>query len=209
MNLLEPQRSEAWHSARCGKLTGSRFADVMNLIAGGKPGANRRALITQLAVERLTGKTVETFQNDAMRRGTELEPEARAAYEAHTGELVEEVGFIPHPVLTFVGVSPDGLLGNDGMVELKCPANMAKHLEALRSNEHAKEYKWQLQGQLWVAHRKWVDAVSYDPRFPEHLRLAIARIPRDESAIKELAAECAKANSEIEEVLFTLQKKAA
>jgi hypothetical protein len=94
-------------------------------------------------------------------------------------------------------------------VELKCPANMAKHLEALRANEHAKEYKWQLQGQLWVAHRKWVDAVSYDPRFPEHLRLAIARIERDESAIKELAAECDKANHEIEEVLFTLQKKAA
>jgi hypothetical protein len=82
-------------------------------------------------------------------------------------------------------------------------------LEALRANEHAKEYKWQLQGQLWVTHRKWVDAVSYDPRFPEHLRLAIARIERDESAIKELAAECEKANSEIEEVLFTLQKKAA
>jgi putative phage-type endonuclease len=203
------QRSSEWMAVRCGKLTGSRFADVMNLISGGKPGANRRALITQLAVERLTGKCVDTFQNDAMRRGTELEPEARAAYEAHTGELVEEVGFIPHPVLSYVGVSPDGLLGDDGMVELKCPANMAKHLEALRANEHAKEYKWQLQGQLWVAHRKWVDAVSYDPRFPEHLRLAIARIERDESAIKELAAECDKANHEIEEVLFTLQKKAA
>lgn len=203
------QRSSEWFDARCGKLTGSRFSDVMNLIAGGKPGANRRALITMLAVERLTGKCVETFQNDAMRRGTELEPEARAAYEALTGELVEEVGFIPHPVLPYVGVSPDGLLGDDGMVELKCPANMAKHLDALRANDHAKEYRWQLQGQLWVAHRKWVDAVSYDPRFPEHLRLAICRVSRDEASIKELAAECAKANDEIEEVLFTLQKKAA
>lgn len=203
------QRSSEWFDARCGKLTGSRFSDVMNLIAGGKPGANRRALITMLAVERLTGKCVETFQNDAMRRGTELEPEARAAYEAHTGELVEEVGFIPHPVLPYVGVSPDGLLGEDGMVELKCPANMAKHLDALRANDHAKEYRWQLQGQLWVAHRKWVDAVSYDPRFPEHLRLAICRVNRDEASIKELAAECAKANDEIEDVLFTLQKKAA
>jgi putative phage-type endonuclease len=203
------QRSSEWMAIRCGKLTGSRFADVMNLIAGGKPGANRRSLITMLAVERLTGKCVETFQNDAMRRGTELEPEARAAYEAFTGELVEEVGFIPHPTLKYVGVSPDGLLGDDGMVELKAPANMAKHLDALRANDHAKEYRWQLQGQLWVAHRKWVDAVSYDPRFPEHLRLAICRVPRDEAAIKELAAECAKANDEIEEVLFTLQQKAA
>lgn len=203
------QRSEAWFDARCGKLTGSRFADVMNVLKDGAPGANRRNLVTLLAVERLTGKTVETFQNDAMRRGTELEPEARAAFEAHTGELVEVVGFIPHPVLDYVGVSPDGLLGDDGMAEFKCPSSMAKHLDALRTDDHAKEYKWQLQGQLWVAHRKWVKAVSYDPRFPEHLRLAICHVERDEKAIKELATECDKANAEIEQVLTQLQQKEA
>lgn len=200
------QRDDAWFAMRAGKLTASRFADVMNIIAGGKPGANRRALITLLAVERLTGTCVETFQNDAMRRGTELEGEARAAYEAHTGELVREVAFIPHPTLAYVGVSPDGMLDPNGMTEFKCPANMAKHLEALRSNEHAQEYRWQLLGQLWVAEREWVDAVSYDPRFPEHLRLAICRVYRDESAIKQLAAECAKANEEIEAVLSDLQR---
>ena len=163
----------------------------------------------KMAVVRLTGATVETFQNDAMRRGTELEPAARAAYEAHTGELVEEVGFIQHPKLAFVGVSPDGLLGDDGLVELKCPANMAKHLDALRSNDHAKEYRWQLQGQLWVTGRQWVDAVSFDPRFPEHLRLAICRVNRDESAIAQLSAECCKANDEIESILHDLKKEAA
>lgn len=205
------QRSEAWFDARCGKLTGSRFADVMNVLKGGSPGANRRNLVTLLAVERLTRATVETFQNDAMRRGTELEPEARAVFEAQTGDLVDVVGFIPHPTLDYVGVSPDGLLGDDGMVEFKCPASMAKHLDALRSNDHAKEYRWQLQGQLWVAHRKWVKAVSYDPRFPEHLRLAICHVERDEKAIKELAAECATANDEIESILSELlqQKEAA
>lgn len=205
------QRSEAWFDARCGKLTGSRFADVMNVLKDGSPGANRRNLVTLLAVERLTRATVETFQNDAMRRGTELEPEARAVFEAQTGELVDVVGFIPHPALDYVGVSPDGLLGDDGMVEFKCPASMAKHLDALRSNDHAKEYRWQLQGQLWVAHRKWVKAVSYDPRFPEHLRLAICHVERDEKAIKELAAECVKANDEIESILSELlqQKEAA
>lgn len=200
------QRDDSWFAMRAGKLTASRFADVMNLISGGKPGANRRALITLLAVERLTGTCVETFQNDAMRRGTELEGEARAAYEAHTGELVREVAFIPHPTLAYVGVSPDGMLDPNGMTEFKCPANMAKHLESLRSNEHAQEYRWQLLGQLWVAEREWVDAVSYDPRFPEHLRLAICRVYRDESAIKQLAAECAKANEEIEAVLADLQR---
>lgn len=203
------QRSPEWIAARLGKLTASRFADVMNILKDGTPGANRRALVTMLAVERLTGSPVDTFQNDAMRRGTELEPAARAAYEAHTGELVEEVAFIQHPELSYVGVSPDGLLGTAGMVELKCPANMAKHLDALRSNDHAKEYKWQLLGQLWVAEREWVDAASFDPRFPEHLRLAIFRVHRDEIAIKQLAAECAKANDEIETILHDLQQKAA
>ena len=203
------QHSTEWFAARCGKLTASRFADVMNVLKDGTPGANRRALVTLLAVERLTGATVETFQNDAMRRGTELEPAARAAYEAHTGELVETVGFIPHPALSYVGVSPDGLLGESGMVELKCPANMAKHLDALRYGDHAKEYRWQLQGQLWVAEREWVDATSFDPRFPEHLRLAIVRVTRDELAIKQLADECAKANAEIESILHDLKQKEA
>jgi putative phage-type endonuclease len=206
---MDAQRTEAWFQQRVGKLTASRFADVMNVLKNGEPGANRRNLVTLLAVERLTGATVDTFQNDAMRRGTELEPEARAAYEAHTGELVEEVGFVPHPQLDYCGVSPDGLLGRDGLVELKCPASMAKHLDALRVGDHAVEYRWQLQGQLWVTGRQWVDAVSYDPRFPEHLRLAIVRVQRDEKAIADLAAECAKANAEIETILYQLQQKAA
>lgn len=203
------QRSDDWFRARAGKLTASRFADVMNVLKDGSPGANRRQLVTLLAVERLTGECVETFQNDAMRRGTELEPAARAAYEAHTGELVEEVGFVPHPALAYVGVSPDGLLGDDGLVELKCPANMAKHLDALRSDDHAKEYRWQLQGQLWVTGRAWVDAVSFDPRFPPHLQLAICRVQRDEAAIAQLATECEKANTEIETILHDLKKEAA
>lgn len=206
---MDAQRTDAWFAARCGKLTGSRFSDVMNVLKDGKPGAGRRELVTLLAIERLTGSTVDTFQNDAMRRGTELEPEARAAYEAHSGELVEEVGYIAHRELDYVGVSPDGLLGNDGMAEFKCPASQSKHLAALLSGEHATEYRWQLQGQLWVCERAWIKAVSYDPRFPPHLRLAITHVERDEQAIASLADECAKANAEIETVLFQLQQKAA
>lgn len=203
------QRSSEWYDARRGKLTGSAFSDVMNILKDGKPGASRRELVTRLALERLTGQTIDGFQNEAMRRGIELEPEARAAFEAETGEIVDEVGFIDHPVLPYVGVSPDGLIGNDGMVEFKCPYSMAKHLDALRSSDHAKEYRWQLQGQLWVAHRKWVKAVSYDPRFPEHLRLAICHVERDEKAIGQLADECQKANAEIEQVVTQLQQKEA
>jgi putative phage-type endonuclease len=206
---MDAQRTEAWFAKRRGKLTGSAFADVMNVLKDGKPGASRRELVTRLALERLTGATVDTFQNEAMRRGIELEPEARAAYEAHTGELVEQADFIDHRELPFVGVSPDGLIAKPGMAEFKCPFSQAKHLAALLTGEHATEYRWQLQGQLWVAEREWVDAVSYDPRFPEHLRLAITRVHRDEKAIAQLAAECAKANDEIEAVLYQLQQKAA
>lgn len=205
---MDAQRTPEWFAKRCGKLTGSAFADVMNVLKDGKPGAGRRELVTRLAIERLTGSTVDTFQNDAMRRGIELEPEARAAYEAETGELVELVDFIAHRELDYVGVSPDGLLSG-GMVEFKCPASQSKHLAAVLTGEHATEYRWQLLGQLWVAEREWVDAVSYDPRFPEHLRLAIKRVYRDENAIAQLAAECAKAHDEINEVLFQLQQKAA
>lgn len=203
------QGSTEWRLARCGKLTASRFAHVMNVLKDGSPGANRRELVTQLAIERLTGVPVDGYENDAMRRGRELEAEARAAYEADTGELVEQVAFVNHPEMDFVGVSPDGLLGDDGLLEIKCPANMAKHLEALRVNEHAREYRWQLQGQLWVTHRRWVKAASYDPRFPPHLRLAVAHVERDEKAIRELAEACVKANDEINEILYQLQQKAA
>lgn len=199
------QRTEAWFAQRRGKLTGSAFCDLMNVLKDGKPGANRRELVTRLALERLTGSTVDTYQNEAMRRGIELEPEARAAYEAHTGELVELIDFIEDGGMPFVGVSPDGLLGSDGMVEFKCPASQSKHLDALRRGEHAVEYRWQLQGQLMVAQRDWVDAVSYDNRFPEHLRLAIKRVYRDEQAIKQLAAECERANDEIESIVAELR----
>lgn len=198
------QRTDAWMRARAGKFTGSRFADLMARTKSG-PSAVRDNLIATLAVERITGTCVETYSNAAMQRGTELEPEARAAYEAHIGDLVLEVAWVQHPGLNFVGVSPDGLVGDDGMVELKCPAAMAKHLAALRSGQHAVEYKWQLQGQLWVTGRAWVHIVSYDPRWPADMRLAITRVMRDEDAIAQLSAECLRGNDEVEKIVSELQ----
>ena len=92
--------------------------------------------------------------------------------------------------LAFVGVSPDGLVGKPGLVEIKCPASQAKRLAALPQRAHAAEYRWQVQGQLWVAEREWCDVVSYDPRYPEGLQIAITRVFRDESAIKALEQAC-------------------
>lgn len=199
------QRDESWFAQRAGKLTGSRFADLMARTKTG-PSASRRNLLATLAVERLTGQCVETYTNGAMERGIALEEEARQAYEAHIGQMTVELDFIQHPKLPYVGVSPDGLVGDDGMVEFKCPASMAKHLDALRTGAHAEEYRWQLQGQLWVVGRAWVDAVSYDPRYPERLRLAITRVERDEEAIKELEAACVEAEAEVAAMVAELQQ---
>lgn len=199
------QGSPEWFALRAGKFSGSRFADLMARTKSG-PSASRANLITQLAIERITGQCAETYQNAAMQRGTELEPEARAAYEVHTGALVEEIAWVPHPRYEFVGVSPDGFVGDVGMVEIKCPSAMAKHVDALRSGAHATEYKWQLQGQLWVCGREWVDCVSYDPRFPEGLQLAITRVYGDEKSQNELVEACLAADMEVCELVEELTR---
>ena len=189
------QGSDEWLALRCGKFTASRFSDLMARTKTG-PSASRANLIALLAVERLTGKPAETYQNAAMARGTELEPEARIAYEQRIGTLVEESAFVVHPSLPYVGMSPDGMVGDDGLIEIKCPG-AAKHIEALRRGAHAVDYRWQIQGQMWVSGRKWCDAVSYHPDFPEHLRLAITRVERDEIAIGELEKACIEAEAEV------------
>lgn len=198
------QGSIEWLALRAGKFTGSRFADLMATTRSG-PSASRANLIVTLALEILTGEPEQTYQNDAMRRGTELEPFARGAYEAHTGELVEQVAFVEHQTMPYVGVSPDGLLGSDGLIEIKCPASQAKHLAALRDGSHATEYRWQIQGQLWVTGRQWCDAVSYDPRFPEGLQLAIRRVERDEKAIKDLQDACIAGHVEVQAIVAELR----
>lgn len=198
------QGSIEWLALRAGKFTGSRFADLMATTRSG-PSASRANLIVTLALEILTGEPEQTYQNDAMRRGTELEPFARGAYEAHTGELVEQVAFVEHQTMPYVGVSPDGLLGSDGLIEIKCPASQAKHLAALRDGSHATEYRCQIQGQLWVTGRQWCDAVSYDPRFPEGLQLAIRRVERDEKAIKDLQDACIAGHVEVQAIVAELR----
>lgn len=196
MKANEAQATPEWMLARCGQFTASRAADLMAKTKSG-PSASRGNLLALLAVERLTGHPVETYQNDAMRRGTELESEARDMYAFTHGVVVEESGYVAAPDLPNCGCSPDGLIGSDALLEIKCPASMAKHVAALRTGDHAKEYQWQLQHQLLVTGRQWVDAASYDPRFPEGLQLAVVRVNRDEAAIAELAAEIVKADAEV------------
>lgn len=205
MKANASQESADWLVSRAGKFTASRASDLMAKTKTG-PGAARGNLIALLAVERLTGQPVETYQNAAMARGIETEAEARDAYSFARSVAVDEVGYVPHPSIANVGCSPDGLIGDDGLLEIKCPASMAKHLDSLRTGAHAVEYRWQLQHQLFVTGRAWVDAASYDPRFPEGLQLAIKRVERDEAAIAELAAEITKAEGEVNAVLAELNQ---
>jgi putative phage-type endonuclease len=180
---------------------------VADVIAKTKTGygASRANLMADLICERLTGQPASTFSNAAMEWGTEQEPHARAAYSARTGELVEEVGFIDHPRILNSGASPDGLVGDEGLVEFKCPAT-ATHLDTLLAGDVPTKYIPQMQWQMACTGRKWCDFCSYDPRLPEHLRMFVKRVERDNDYIKMLEGEVTVFLAELEEKLSKLQE---
>lgn len=183
------QGSDEWKALRMGKVTASRVADVVARTKTGY-GASRANYMAQLIAERLTGTVAEAYTNAAMIHGTETEPEARAAYEFYQGVTVEQIAFMPHPKIDQAGASPDGLVGADGLVEIKCP-NTATHLETLLGQAVPAKYETQMQFQMACTGRKWCDFVSYDPRMPENMRLFIKRLPRDDNRIAELESEIA------------------
>jgi len=183
------QGSPEWFAIRLGKVTASRVADVVAKTKSGY-SASRANYAAQLIAERLTGTVAESYTNAAMQHGTDTEPEARAAYEFYQGVTVEEVAFVPHPSIDQAGCSPDGLVGADGLVEIKCPQTAA-HLETLLGQAVPAKYETQMQFQMACCDRQWCDFVSYDPRMPENMRLFIKRVPRDAERIKELETEVA------------------
>jgi putative phage-type endonuclease len=170
------QRSEEWFQARLGKVTASRVSDVLSKIKTGE-SASRRNYKIQLVSERLTGEKQETYINQAMQDGIDREFYARERYVQQHGE-VEEVGFIQHPTLE-AGASPDGLVSDDGIIEIKCPLGTT-HTETLMTQEVPSKYIPQIQFQLRCTGRKWCDFVSYNPMFPEHLQLFVKRVEADE-----------------------------
>jgi putative phage-type endonuclease len=183
------QGTPEWHAIRLGKVTASRVADVIAKTQKGW-GASRANYAAQLIAERLTGEVGESFTNAAMIHGTETEPEARRAYEFYQDVDVVQVAFVPHPSIAMAGASPDGLVGDEGLCEIKCP-NTATHIETLRAQKVPAKYVTQMQWQMACTGRKWCDFVSYDPRMPEAMRLFIKRIDRDPVLIKELEMEVA------------------
>ena len=190
------QRTAEWYAERLGKVTASRVSDVVAKTKSGY-SASRANYMAELLCERLTGSVGASYTNAAMEWGTVTEPQAIVAYEAITGVLVEKVGFVPHSSISMSGASPDGLIGDDGLIEVKCP-NTATHLETLLGKTIPAKYINQMQWQMACSGRKWCDFVSYDPRMPEHLQMFCARVSRDDILIAELEREITSFLSELD-----------
>lgn len=199
------QGSADWFAERCGKVTASRVADVIARTKTGF-GAGRANYMAQLVAERLTGTVAESFSNAAMQWGTDMEPEARATYEFFTNATVEPASFVPHPSIAETGASPDGYVGADGLVEIKCP-NTATHIETLLSGSVVGKYVTQIQWQLACTKREWCDFVSFDPRMPATMSTFIKRVPRDPEMIASLESDVTDFLNELRLTVHRLRAK--
>jgi len=192
------QGSVEWFAARAGIPTASEFDTVMAKGKGGGESKTRRTYMLKLIGERLTGEPMQHFSNAHTERGHEMEPEARDLYVMLTEIDVERVGFIRRGN---AGCSPDSLIGNDGMLEIKTKLPHLQ-LDVILSDELPSEHRAQCQGQLWIAEREWVDFVSYWPGLP----LFAKRVFRDEDYIKKLAEAVRVFNDELEETMAKVQQ---
>jgi putative phage-type endonuclease len=200
--MLDPseveQGSAAWLACRAGKVTASRIADLCAKTKSGY-SASRATYMRELLVERLTGKASEHFVNDAMAWGMEYEPMARGVYEAKNSAIVLEVGFIPHPSIPNAGASPDGLVGEEGLLEIKCPTT-GTHLDTILAGEIPEKYKYQMAWQLECTGRKWCDFVSYDPRIMANVGYFQARFTPEPAFLEAIHAEVVKFLAELDEI---------
>lgn len=197
------QGSIEWKLERLGRVTASRIADLTARTKTGW-GASRANYAAQLIAERLTGVPADSFTNAAMQHGTDTEPAARASYAFVTDILVSEVGFVPHPMIEMSGCSPDGLAGDDGLIEIKCPTT-ATHLETLLGAEINGKYVKQMQWQMACTGRQWCDYCSFDPRLPVELQIKIIRVPRDDGVIVALESDVKEFLVEVEDKVNRLK----
>ena len=205
--MSAPQGSAEWLAARAGCLTASAIADMLAKTKTGE-AASRANLRARLVAERLTGIPQDGFSNAAMQWGNEQEPFARAAYEIHSGNLVDQTGLVMHPSIPYAGASPDGLIDDCGLVEIKCP-NTATHIDTLLIETVPAKYITQMQVQMACTGRVWCDFVSFDPRMPSHLQLFVVRFDRDEGRLNDVRAEAVKFLAEVDSMINQLTKKAA
>ena len=173
---MERQRTDAWFNDRLGKVTASNVHKVMS------KGEKRTTYLYELLSERIEGKQ-DSFCSEYMQRGTDLEPEAKAAYSIETGIFIDEIGFVPHPTIINFGASPDGLIESDGLIEIKCP-KLNTHLKTISTDKIKPEYLYQMYTQMSCTGRVWCDFVSYYPNINNNL--FIKRIIRDDEKIAEI-----------------------
>lgn len=207
---MDEQRTPEWHSARLGRVTASRVADVMAKTKTGY-SASRQNYLAELVAERLTGSAAERFVTQAMMHGIDTEAQARAMYSLEVGEPVLETGFHPHPEITLSGASPDGLVGDTGLVEIKCP-NTATHIATLTGSGIDRKYLLQMQWQMACTGREWCDFASFDPRLPMEMQLHVRRVERDAELLAEIEGEVTKFLAEVAatvEQLSATYRKAA
>ena len=198
------QGSKEWFDARCGKVTASRVADLSARTRNGYSSL-RATYMSELLVERITGLPVEKYKTPAMEWGTAHEKTAREVYEGLHGNLVQTIGFVPHPSIENSGCSPDGLVDDDGLIEIKCP-NTSTHLETVMSGEIPDKYIPQMMWQMACTGRQWCDFISFDPRVPPKLALFTQRIERDDSRIADLEAEVVKFINELNDKIHKLNE---
>lgn len=200
------QRSDEWYRDRCGSLGASQIGDALARTKTGW-GASRANVLALLVCERLTGITQDTYTSAAMQRGIDTETEARAAYALDQNVKVQQVGLIKHPTIAGTHASPDGLIGDDGLVELKVP-NSSTHIESLLGNgEIDRRYYLQVMWQMSCTGRSWCDLVSYDPRLPLEMQLWIKRVPRDDKVIATLEDDVRTFLKELEAKLHQLRER--
>jgi putative phage-type endonuclease len=199
------QGTEEWHQLRLGKVTASRVADILAKTKSGV-SASRGNYLIELALQRVTKTIEQSYTNDAMAHGVATEPQARVAYEVATGNFVDQVAFVDHPTIVNFGCSPDGLVGSDALIEIKCPSS-ATHWGYIKANEPPNKYVIQMQAQMAVTGAKWCDFVSFDPRMPERSQLLVVRVMRDPEFILYMEAEINNFLSEVEAEVNLMEKR--
>jgi len=205
-DITVEQGSYQWHEDRLGKVTASRVYDLMP----GKRGAyraSRKAYMLELLAERITGRELDNYVSKAMEWGIQTEPLARSAYEAISGNIVTEVGFINHPTIPSFGASPDGLVGEKGGLEIKCP-QQTTHLEVMSTGDINPKYLYQMQTGMMCTGRKWWEYVDYDPRMPEFAQYYSRRVSADSVYFEQISREVRKFITELEEMESNIRGKA-
>lgn len=194
------QQTSEWFESRLGKATASRISDIVGKLQSGKYTQKRQDYFNELVAERLTGQVTRRFVSVAMQHGIDTEAEARAFYEAQTGLVIEECGFVEHPTIPMSGASPDGLIEKDGLIEIKCPTTTT-HIDFFLTKAIPEQYRLQMLWQLACTQRAWCDLVSYDPRLPDRYKMVVVRMQYDRSAAEALEVEVIRFLADIDQFM--------